>query len=74
MLRLRKTPVGVVTSREELILRAARDETFLLKVARPILGPLLTDESHLVEVDPRVRASLRETIEPWRQGKERTSW
>ncbi|KAK3893814.1 hypothetical protein Pcinc_002394 [Petrolisthes cinctipes] len=67
VLRLRKTPVGVVTRAEELILRAVRDETFLLKVARPILGPLMTDESHLVEVDPRVRATLRDTVEPWRQ-------
>ncbi|XP_045621520.2 uncharacterized protein [Procambarus clarkii] len=69
VLRLRKTLVrGPVTSREELVLRAARDREVLRHVARRILGPLLTDESQLVTLNPDTLAALRRTVEPRRQG------
>ncbi|XP_069956626.1 uncharacterized protein [Cherax quadricarinatus] len=69
VLRLRKTTVGgSVTSRKELVVRAARDLTFLHNVARRILGPLLTDESCLVILDPDTLADLKLTVEPRRQG------
>ncbi|XP_042206070.1 uncharacterized protein LOC121855251 isoform X1 [Homarus americanus] len=68
VVRLRKTAVGGVTSREDLILRATRDEDFLHNVARPILGPLLTDESRLAILDPETLTALKHTVEPRRQG------
>lgn len=58
-----------MTSRKDLLLRAARDEHFLQNVARPILGPLLTDESRLVILDPDTLAALRDTLQARRQGE-----
>ncbi|KAK7070659.1 hypothetical protein SK128_012777 [Halocaridina rubra] len=63
VLRLRKTVVGSVNLAEDLVLRASKDEEFLRNVARPILGPLLTDESLLVKIDPVIIQELKNTTE-----------
>lgn len=69
VLRLRKTDVGSNTSREDLILRAKKDEEFFKNVARPFLSPLLTDESHLVIVEPAALMAFKETVEARRPGQ-----
>ncbi|XP_037785630.1 uncharacterized protein LOC119581408 [Penaeus monodon] len=71
VLRLRKTDVGSSTSREDLILRAKKDEEFFKNVARPFLSPLLTDESHLVIVEPAALMAFKETVEARRPERRR---
>ncbi|XP_064106038.1 uncharacterized protein LOC135215386 isoform X2 [Macrobrachium nipponense] len=67
VLRIRKTAVGATSSKKDLVIRAKKDEEFLHNVARPILGPLLTDESRLVCLDASTVQELRDTLAPLRQ-------
>ncbi|XP_042879344.1 uncharacterized protein LOC122257880 isoform X2 [Penaeus japonicus] len=71
VLRLRKTDVGSNTSRDDLILRAKKDGEFFRNVARPFLSPLLTDESHLVIVEPEALMVFKETVEARRPERRR---
>ncbi|XP_066967149.1 uncharacterized protein [Macrobrachium rosenbergii] len=71
VLRIRKTAVGATSSKKDLVIRAKKDEEFLHNVARPILGPLLTDESRLVCLDASTAQELRDTLAPLRQAHRR---
>ncbi|XP_068228316.1 uncharacterized protein [Palaemon carinicauda] len=71
VLRIRKTPVGAISPKKDLVIRAKKDEEFLHNVARPILGPLLTDESRLVCLDASTVQELRDTLAPMRQANRR---